>query len=141
MGVRNKSSTEQSWLESPTDTAGSELTLYGIDTVIPLANIESSSLQLPITKVAEKVWDFDVNADGIVSPIDSLIVINRLNRESVDAAISTPIAASSISERMDVNQDGIISLLDVLTLVNRINRDSVVPMMNTVDSNGITKKK
>jgi hypothetical protein len=126
---------------SPSSQAGSELTLYGIDTIIPLENIESSSLQLPITKVAEKVWDFDVNADGIVSPIDSLIVINRLNRESVDAAFSTPVAASSTSDKMDVNQDGIISLLDVLTLVNRINRDSAVPMMNTVDSNDITKKK
>ncbi len=121
---------------SPSSLPGSELTLYGIDTIIPIANITSGSLQLPKT-----VLDYDVNADGIVSPIDSLIVINRLNRESVDAAFGTPILASSANDKLDINQDGIISLLDVLTLVNRINRDNVVPMMNTVESNDDVKKK
>ncbi len=125
--------------------AGSELTLYDIDTIIPLESIKSGSLELPITRLAEKFWDYDVNGDGIVSPIDSLIVINRLNRESVDAAFSTEITASSSNYRLDVNRDEIISLLEVLTLINRINRESIAPMMNTVDSNSVesidTKKK
>ncbi len=131
---------------SPSNRPGSELTLYGIDTVIPLANITSGSLHLPIT-AAPKVIDYDVNADGIISPIDSLIVINRLNRESVDAAFGGSILASSGNIKLDVNQDGIVSMLDVLTLVNHINEpivsaaNSIVPMMNTVETNSTTKKK
>jgi Beta propeller domain/Dockerin type I domain len=131
---------------SPSNRPGSELTLYGIDTVIPLANITSGSLQLPITP-APKVIDYDVNADGIVSPIDSLIVINRLNRASVDAAFVGYIPVSSGNIKLDVNQDGIISLLDVLTVVNRINEpvvsvaNATVPMMNTVETNSPSKKK
>ncbi|MCY2982729.1 MAG: beta-propeller domain-containing protein [Planctomycetota bacterium] len=130
---------------SASSTAGYDLTLYDVDTIIPIESIKSGSLELPITKVTEKVWDYDVNGDGILSPIDSLIVINRLNRESVDAVFSTEILASSSSTRLDVNQDGFISLLDVLTLINRINLENTVPMMNTVESTATetveTKKK
>ena len=132
---------------SPSNRPGSEFTLYGVDTVIPIANITSASLQLPITPATPKVFDYDVNADGIVSPIDSLIVINRLNRESVDAAFGGSILANSSNIKLDVNQDGIVSLLDVLTLVNRINEpvvsvaNSMVPMMNTIETNSNAKKK
>lgn len=128
---------------SPSSLPGFEMTLYGIDTEIPNANITTGSLQLPITRA--KVFDYDVNSDGILSPIDSLIVINRLNRESVDAAFSGTILASSGNAKLDVNQDGIVSHLDVLTLVNRINQVAVgstpVPMMNTVETNDVMKKK
>ncbi len=130
---------------TPSSSAGYELTLYGVDTIIPIESIKSGSLELPITKVAEKVWDYDVNGDGIISPVDSLMVINRLNRESVEAVFSTEIATSSSSTRLDVNQDGVISHLDVLMLINRINLDNAIPMMNTVEFNATetaeTKKK
>ena len=128
---------------SPSSLPGFELTLYGIDTVIPNANITTGSLQLPITVV--KVFDYDVNSDGILSPIDSLIVINRINSQSVDAAFSSTIQASSGNTKLDVNQDGIVSYLDVLAIVNRINREpigsTIAPMMNSIDTNDITKKK
>ena len=130
---------------TPSSAAGYELTLYNVDAIIPIESIKSGSLELPITKVVEKVWDYDVNGDGILSPVDSLIVINRLNRETVDAVFSTEITTSSSSTRLDVNQDGVISHLDVLTLINRINLDNTIPMMNTVEFNTTetveTKKK
>ena len=118
---------------TPSAIPGSELTLYGVDSIIPVASITSSPLQL-----TKRTMSFDVNADGILSPIDSLIVINRLNRDGNDGQT---IVATSSNEKLDVNQDGIISLLDVLTVINQINLENVVPMMNTIDANDITKKK
>ncbi len=120
---------------------GSEMTVYGIDTPIPVANIMASPLRLPVTvkTTVETAYDYDVNADGLVSPLDSLIVINRINRESVLLASGASITSNSDNSKLDVNQDGIISLLDVLTLVNRINQktanaDITTPMMNTQES-------
>lgn len=132
---------------SPSRMPEKGFTLYGIDTVIPMENIVVGSLSLPTAVV-----DYDVNADGILSPIDSLIVINRINREGVENASIASISVNASNGNLDVNKDGIISLLDALTLINRINRDNIppesilhenaaVPMMNTVESNDITKRK
>ncbi len=134
--IRAKEDAVLDMMVIPSNLQGSEVTLYGIDTVIPIANITSSPLRLPMT-----VLDYDVNADGLVSPIDSLIVINRLNREGLDGALNNTIAVNSSNETLDVNNDGIISLLDALTLINRINRDNVIPMMNSIETNDIAKKK
>ena len=73
----------------------------------------------------------DVNADGKISPIDALLVINLLNRVG-----SGPVA--EIFERMaggaggeadgdmdayfDVNRDGHLSPRDALLVINRLNR-------------------
>ena len=61
---------------------------------------------------------WDVNLDGIISPIDPLLVINRLNSRG-----SQEIAEGSADEtrQFDVNLDGIISPLDPLQLVNAMN--------------------
>ena len=59
-----------------------------------------------------------MNLDGIISPIDPLLVINRLNSRG-----SQQIAEGSADEtrQFDVNLDGIISPLDPLQLVNAMN--------------------
>ncbi|MDA1053079.1 MAG: dockerin type I domain-containing protein [Planctomycetota bacterium] len=54
----------------------------------------------------------DVNQDGHVTPLDALIVINKINK-------SGPIPAFTGVERlMDVNGDGTISPIDVLNIFN-----------------------
>ena len=61
----------------------------------------------------------DVNADGIVSPLDALLVINYLNS-----------AARSISDGAlrefyyDVSNDGLVSPLDSLLVINSLNQKS-----------------
>ncbi len=133
---------------STSTTAGREMTVYGVDTTIPVDNITASPLVLPFTvatTTVDTIYDYDVNADGIVSPLDSLIVINRINRESVLLASGANITVNSDNTKLDVNQDGIISLLDVLKLINRINQNPVppivaTPMMNTQDSTATAKK-
>ncbi len=54
----------------------------------------------------------DVNDDGIISPIDALMVVNSMNQ-------STAVDTNGF---VDVNNDGLRSPIDVLLVVNRINR-------------------
>ena len=60
----------------------------------------------------------DVNADGLISPVDALIVINDLNsngaRELVGAATEPPY--------LDVNMDGLVSPSDILIVINHLNQ-------------------
>lgn len=62
----------------------------------------------------------DVNRDGLVSPIDALLVINYLNR-----AGSNPLTLRSSSLARDVNRDGLIAPLDALLVINHLNRNSL----------------
>ncbi|MCA9212640.1 MAG: hypothetical protein KDB27_06235 [Planctomycetales bacterium] len=56
----------------------------------------------------------DVNKDGLVSPIDALLVINHLN--------GPPAADPSM---LDVNHDGDVSPADALAIINEINGTAV----------------
>ncbi len=125
---------------SKSNTPGKETILHGIDAPVPATSTIFPPLQLlTVATIGETAYDYDVNADGLVSPLDSLIVINRINRESVLLASGASITSTSDNSKLDVNQDGIISLLDVLTLVNRINQKTATavtttPMMNAQGS-------
>ncbi|MDZ4850413.1 MAG: tandem-95 repeat protein [Pirellulaceae bacterium] len=65
---------------------------------------------------------FDVNADGFVSPIDALIVINYLNRNGSGIPVST--LNYSPAPYRDVNGDFFLSPIDVLQIINELNRRS-----------------
>lgn len=62
-----------------------------------------------------EINQLDVTRDGVVAPIDALVLINRLNRDA-NPRIRTPQEAS-----FDVNRDGIISPSDVLRIINYLN--------------------
>ncbi|HJN09230.1 MAG TPA: Ig-like domain-containing protein, partial [Pirellulaceae bacterium] len=64
----------------------------------------------------------DVNNDGIVSPQDALIVINRLN-SGPDGSILDPETTPPPPPYYDVNGDGIVSPADVLIVINCINSE------------------
>ncbi|MCB9924064.1 MAG: hypothetical protein H6822_17920 [Planctomycetaceae bacterium] len=59
---------------------------------------------------------FDANNDGVVSPIDALLIINELNsngsRKLTSADVTPPF--------MDVNGDGYVAPIDVLQVINDI---------------------
>ncbi|HUQ71761.1 MAG TPA: dockerin type I domain-containing protein, partial [Planctomycetaceae bacterium] len=62
----------------------------------------------------------DVDNDGFVSPIDALMIINRLN--SGDTSLeSTPFARAPF---VDVNGDGTLAPVDALLVINRLNAPS-----------------
>lgn len=59
----------------------------------------------------------DVNADGWVSPLDALLVIDQLNGDHC-----TLIASGSRRYTFDVSQDGSLSPLDALLVIDYLNR-------------------
>ncbi|HBE66541.1 MAG TPA: hypothetical protein DDW52_00195 [Planctomycetaceae bacterium] len=61
----------------------------------------------------------DVNQDGFVSPLDALLIINRLN--SQDQSTDT----EELLGRIDTSGDGVLSPLDALLVINQLNRDAV----------------
>jgi hypothetical protein len=63
------------------------------------------------------VWD--VNADGSITPLDALLVINQLNRGG-----ARQVADQSRSDvvQYDVNRDGLVSPMDALHVINGLNR-------------------
>jgi len=59
----------------------------------------------------------DVNADGLVTPIDALLVINELNRAGSHYLLG-PYAAAPF---LDVVSDGYVSPIDALVVINYLN--------------------
>ncbi|MEO8272413.1 MAG: dockerin type I domain-containing protein, partial [Aureliella sp.] len=62
----------------------------------------------------------DVNADGFVSPIDVLQVINYLNTPSAPKTLILA-DATGLPPFVDVNGDGLVSPIDALTVINYLN--------------------
>jgi hypothetical protein len=68
---------------------------------------------------------YDVNDDGLLTPIDALMVINRLNDTALlnDVAILPTVRDAEESDRFfDVNSDGLCTPLDALRIINALNR-------------------
>ena len=68
----------------------------------------------------------DVNHDGFVSPVDAVIMINRLNTQSA-ATLPVPTPGFFPSEfHYDVNGDNTLAPVDVIVVVNFLNGPSVL---------------
>ncbi len=78
--------------------------------------------------VGSTVNPLDTNADGMVTALDSLLIINVLNRSAVSPSGETlsSAAASPDLSRLDVNRDGRISALDALLVVNGLAQQDLV---------------
>jgi hypothetical protein len=68
--------------------------------------------------------NFDVNADGSVSPIDVLQIINFLGRSGSSSVQLTYPANRPVPPYLDVNGDSLVSPIDILQVINYINRRS-----------------
>jgi hypothetical protein len=77
--------------------------------------------------VAERPWhnysrEVDVNADGLVTPIDALTIINELN---VRHARPLPFAGDNLFDMfgfLDVYPDGLLTPNDALQVINALNK-------------------
>jgi len=65
----------------------------------------------------------DVNNDSVVSPLDPLAIINRINSPRAAEPI-LGMGEGEVSEFPDVNNDGVISPLDALSVVDVINANN-----------------
>lgn len=63
---------------------------------------------------------YDVNNDGIVSPLDVLLILNKIN-ESGSGPLPPRTAENEHLGYLDVNGDGNLTPLDALLVINRIN--------------------
>jgi hypothetical protein len=89
-------------------------------TVTVSLTLNQSRYQNPLTDLSE-----DVNADGQISAIDALRIINFLNRELVnDSAISVPVSeiGAPPPDYFDANGDGRVSSGDALKVINMLRR-------------------
>ena len=83
---------------------------------------QASILVLPLSW-QNKLEPTDVNANGVVSPLDALLVINWLNSHDRSQPLPKPSESLHPQPYFDVNGDGIVSPLDALLVINRLNRD------------------
>lgn len=83
---------------------------------------QASVLVLPLTW-QNLLEPTDVNANGVVSPLDALLVINWLNSHDRSQPLPKPSESLHPLPYFDVNGDGIVSPLDALLVINRLNRD------------------
>jgi len=64
----------------------------------------------------------DVNSDGVTTPLDALLVINRLNVTRRSEVYTTDMWMLD-----DVNNDGTVSPIDALLVINQLNRRQSEP--------------
>ena len=68
----------------------------------------------------------DVNNDGMASPIDALLIINRLNDRNEDFTFSP--RTNQLASYFDTNGDGLSSPMDVLLVINALNQRHTDPL-------------
>ncbi|GAB5406693.1 MAG: hypothetical protein Aurels2KO_49240 [Aureliella sp.] len=88
----------------------------------------SATVTIKSEEAATSVWQnpenhLDVSNDGIVSPIDVLIVVNRLNRLTASGVLTDADLRSADNNTIyvDTNGDRAVSPIDVLSIVNYLN--------------------
>ena len=86
----------------------------------PDGEVEDWKINILSSPFTNPSWDLDVNADGRVSSIDVLQVINWLNNPANPRELSLS-DATFAPPFVDVNQDGRVSALDALLIINYLN--------------------
>ena len=84
-----------------------------------LGSVELSTANVKLDMMTDRVpatQQLDANRDGVVSPLDALMVINFLNQ--YPAEVHPPIYPTWL----DVNQNGFVESTDVLMVINELNR-------------------
>ncbi len=108
---------------------GSDSFQYTInDTKGRSSNVATVTLQVVGSKLQNPVNFTDVNASGQTSPLDALLVINRIARARRDG-VSGPIIVLPNDQGpnyFDVDGNGVITPNDALRVINQIARDNSV---------------
>jgi VCBS repeat-containing protein len=87
---------------------------------------DTVTVNLTIVPRPPSIWQnpsnrFDVNADSFVTPIDALLVINRLNTLGPGELPNPAIPPNAPPPFYDVNGDGFVTSNDVLQVINELN--------------------
>jgi len=82
--------------------------------------VQSFAITIAAAVMQNPSAPLDVNADGLVSPNDSLIIINELNRRASGASAGA-LPGAQPTFFLDVSGDGRLSPLDALLVINHLN--------------------
>jgi predicted outer membrane repeat protein len=101
-----------------------------------LSNTGTAALSVSRISITPLSWQnsanpLDVNADGMVSPLDVLAVINRLNGGGGAGPLPAITAGTQPPPFFDVNGDGSVTALDALAVINHINAPGPIPASNS----------
>lgn len=102
----------------------------GVDSFTYVAVTRSrTSAETTVSLVTGEYWHnhalpADVNGDGIISPVDALLVINVLNARTAECNWECLGENTSGGNLVDVNNDGSVSPIDALIVINRLNERS-----------------
>ena len=114
--------------------------LFGLNDFVPVSEISFGSAVLNIN-IDWHNYDspLDANDDGLIVPLDALIIINKLNTEG-SHELSAPgdaYPAPGAGMYWDVNDDGWVSPVDALLIINHLNNPIIppLPLPQTVNVN------
>ena len=111
---------------SPADNSPFQDTLlFNVDDPIDRSLIKFETLELVIGAGAPNQnasFNLDVNDDGLVSPIDALLVINQMNRDSMSMEGEQSGNSGGKRYYTDVNGDNRTTALDALQVINYLKR-------------------
>ena len=94
---------------------------FGSNEPISVAELDLQGTSIQVTGPTNTQDARDVNNDGIVSPIDALILFNEINSRGARSLL-VPIPLSELPTGLvDVNGDGYITPLDPLLVINFLN--------------------
>ena len=92
-----------------------------------------TSLQATITPPPRGDWQnpanqFDVNANGVIEPLDALLVINELTNRvfSAPGTGSLPPAPAVVPQWLDVNADDFVGPQDALFVINNLGANAAL---------------
>lgn len=96
------------------------------------SNVATVSVQTVGSRLQNPRLFTDVNASGETSPLDALLVINRISRGSQDGSSgSIPVLPTDVGpDFFDVDGNGFITPLDALRVINQIARDNQTRLVN-----------
>jgi Dockerin type I domain len=96
--------------------------LFGNAAALPIVgNFDPpTTSSLPSSPDMNSMNPLDVNNDGVVSPIDALLVINQINTGASDQLIISTFTVA-VAPFLDVNGDRVVTPIDALLVINHIN--------------------
>lgn len=111
----------------------SAVTQYSLSLTLSGGAPSGSTGEATPSATVRDAW-LDSSDDGIVSPVDALMVINHINAHGQGHGTDDALLG------LDTNDDRVVSALDVLLVVNRINRHGSSDVNDAFDDSDIRKR-
>jgi hypothetical protein len=81
------------------------------------------NIERDLTPYHNDVNPYDVDGDGVLTPLDPLVLINYINDKGI-GPISAPGEGEDSIPDLDVDGDGEVSPIDILILINELNEQN-----------------